>query len=167
MNEPHAPIYIDGQYHLFYQHNPAGPYFHHLHWGYWVSDDLVHWRELPVALSPDHDAIDLDGSWSGSATHDADGSPALLFTVGTFSKTPNQAVGLARPSNPVQEDPDVVEWSKHDDLIIEKPSNVDLRTHDFRDPRHCLVKEFSNRLAVQRLFDRCRTRRVSTSLSSY
>ncbi|WP_159888329.1 LamG domain-containing protein [Paenibacillus puerhi] len=26
MNEPHAPIYFNGQYHLFYQHNPQGPY---------------------------------------------------------------------------------------------------------------------------------------------
>lgn len=53
MNEPHAPIYFEGQYHLFYQHNPLGPFFYHIHWGHWVSEDLVHWRDLPVALAPE------------------------------------------------------------------------------------------------------------------
>jgi len=31
MNEPHAPLYYDGRYHLFYQHNPKGPYWNYIH----------------------------------------------------------------------------------------------------------------------------------------
>src|SRR5699024_2266342 len=39
MNEPHAPLYFNGKYHIFYQFNPQGPYWSHLHWGHAVSDD--------------------------------------------------------------------------------------------------------------------------------
>ncbi|MFB6150922.1 MAG: GH32 C-terminal domain-containing protein [Haloarculaceae archaeon] len=134
MNEPHAPVCVDGQYHLFYQRNPAGPYFHHLHWGHWVSDDMVHWRNLPVALAPEADAINPDGAWSGSATRDTDGSPALVFTAGDESETPNQSIGLARPARPPSADPEYTEWSKLDEPVIEQPRGIGLRENDFRDP---------------------------------
>lgn len=132
MNEPHGPIYYDGQYHLFYQFNPRGPYWHHIHWGHWVSDDLVHWRHLPPALSPEDDALDPDGCWSGGATYDEDGVPALFYTAGDMSRTPNQAVVTASPSDP--DDPDLIEWGKSDDYAIEKPRGIGLRENDFRDP---------------------------------
>ena len=48
MNEPHAPIYYNGKYHLFYQKNPFGPFWHQIHWGHWVSDDMVHWSEVDI-----------------------------------------------------------------------------------------------------------------------
>ncbi|WP_379161437.1 GH32 C-terminal domain-containing protein [Paenibacillus sp. sgz5001063] len=133
MNEPHAPVYFDGQYHLFYQHNPLGPFFYHIHWGHWVSKDLVHWRDLPVALAPEKDQLAPDGIWSGSATYDADGLPVLFFTAGNDSASPNQSVALARSTYSQDEDPDLVQWVKHPEpLIVQKKGMGTFG--DFRDP---------------------------------
>ena len=133
MNEPHAPIYFDGQYHLFYQHNPLGPFFYHIHWGHWVSKDLVHWRDLPVALAPDKDQLAPDGIWSGSATYDADGLPVLFFTAGNDSASPNQSVALARSTYSLDKDPDLIQWVKHPQPVIVQEKGMGA-FGDFRDP---------------------------------
>lgn len=133
MNEPHAPIYFDGQYHLFYQHNPLGPFFHQIHWGHWVSEDLVHWRDLPVALAPERDQLAPDGIWSGSATYDADGLPVLFFTAGNDSASPNQSVALARSTYSGDGDPDLVNWIKHPVPLIVQQKGMGA-FGDFRDP---------------------------------
>jgi len=133
MNEPHAPIYFDGQYHLFYQHNPLGPFFHQIHWGHWVSKDLVHWRDLPVALAPEKDLLSPDGIWSGSATYDADGLPVLFFTAANDSASPNQSVALARSTYSLNKDPDLIHWVKHPDPLIVQKKGIGA-FGDFRDP---------------------------------
>ncbi|NBE50509.1 GH32 C-terminal domain-containing protein [Streptomyces boluensis] len=138
MNEPHAPIQVGGKYHLFYQHNEHGPYWHNICWGHAVSEDLVHWRDLPVALVPTADSVAPDGVWSGASTLDANGVPALLFTAGNDSIRPNQAVGLARPADP--DDSDFAEWKMHPTLVISQKADLDvgadrkIRFGDFRDP---------------------------------
>ncbi|URJ51870.1 GH32 C-terminal domain-containing protein [Paenibacillus polymyxa] len=133
MNEPHAPIYFDGQYHLFYQHNPHGPFFHQIHWGHWVSQDLVHWRDLPVALAPEKDQLAPDGIWSGSATYDSDGLPVLFFTAGNDSASPNQSVALARSTYTLDGNPDLVHWVKHPEPLIVQKKGMGA-FGDFRDP---------------------------------
>ncbi|EES73881.1 glycosyl hydrolase family 32 [Paenibacillus sp. oral taxon 786 str. D14] len=133
MNEPHAPIYFDGKYHLFYQHNPLGPFFYHIHWGHWVSEDLVHWRDLPVALAPEKDQLAPDGIWSGSATYDADGLPVLFFTAGNDSASPNQSVALARSTYSRDGDPNLVQWIKHPEPLIVQEKGMGA-FGDFRDP---------------------------------
>jgi len=132
MNEPHGPLYHDGQYHLFYQHNPSGPYWGNIHWGHWVSDDLVHWRCLEPALTPEADGIAPDGIWSGGSTHDDGGEPVLLFTAGDMDRTPDQRVVTARPVDP--DDPDLTAWKQSDEAAIERPYSMGLRDNDFRDP---------------------------------
>jgi len=130
MNEPHAPFYFNGKYHLFYQHNPQGPFWHQIHWGHWVSDDLVHWEHMPIALSPEKGDITPDGVWAGSATYDADGNPVLLFTAGNDSKSPNQAVGLAFPKD--LSDPYLKEWEIYPQLVNEQKPGMG-RLGEFRD----------------------------------
>lgn len=133
MNEPHAPIYFDGQYHLFYQHNPLGPFFYHIHWGHWVSNDLVHWRDLPIALAPENDHLSPDGIWSGSATYDANGLPVLFFTAANDSVSPNQSVALAQSTYLQDHDSDLVQWTKYPEPLIMQPDGIGA-FGDFRDP---------------------------------
>jgi sucrose-6-phosphate hydrolase SacC (GH32 family) len=132
MNEPHAPFYYQGQYHLFYQHNPRGPYWHNIHWGHLTSKDLVHWEHQPVALRPEKDKVDADGDWSGSATFDEEGKPALFITAGNKKKKPDQGVAIVRPKD-AENDKYLKKWVKPDQLDIKQPSNMNL-TKDFRDP---------------------------------
>lgn len=51
VNDPNGMIYLDGEYHLFYQYNPFGSKWGHISWGHAVSKDLKSWETLPVALA--------------------------------------------------------------------------------------------------------------------
>ena len=66
-------VFLEGRYHLFYQHHPHSNVWGPMHWGHAVSEDLVHWDQRPVALAPDaHGFI-----WSGSAVHDRENTSGL------------------------------------------------------------------------------------------
>ena len=65
-NDPNGLIYIDGIWHLYYQHNPNDVVWGPMHWGHAVSKDLIHWEHLPVALYPD----EIGTMYSGSMAYD-------------------------------------------------------------------------------------------------
>ena len=62
MNDPNGLVYYEGEYHLFFQYNPQGEVWGHMSWGHAVSSDLVHWRELPVAIPEDDRYMIFSGS---------------------------------------------------------------------------------------------------------
>ncbi len=131
MNEPHAPFFFNGKYHLFYQSNPHGPYFNNLNWGHWVSDDMVNWAQMPVVLEPEYGTVSPDGCWSGGSTIAPNGKPLIFYTAGDDGKEPNQMVALARPAD--REDILLTQWVKDDTAIITQDKNR-MRPGEFRDP---------------------------------
>ncbi len=51
LNDPNGLCFWRGQWHLFYQAYPLKD--PRQHWGHAVSEDLTHWRDLPLAIYPD------------------------------------------------------------------------------------------------------------------
>ncbi|MFC3116078.1 LamG-like jellyroll fold domain-containing protein [Cellvibrio fontiphilus] len=131
MNEPHGPFYYQGKYHITFQKNPHGPFWHQIHWGHLVSDDMVHWREVDMALRPEAGDLTPDGVWSGSATLDAEGNPVLFFTAGNDQLFPTQRMALARPKDLT--DPLLREWVAHPKALITQQPDWGL-FGQFRDP---------------------------------
>lgn len=80
LNDPNGLVYYNGEYHMFYQHDPVAGMSEFKLWGHAVSTDLVHWTELPDALYPDR----LGSMWSGGGVVDWKNTSGL----GTDSKPP-------------------------------------------------------------------------------
>lgn len=68
MNDPNGLCFWQGRWHLFYQAYPADEFpspadilKRRQHWGHAVSDDLVHWKDLPYAIHPGYERMCFSG----------------------------------------------------------------------------------------------------------
>jgi beta-fructofuranosidase len=127
MNDPNGPLFWRGEYRMFYQYNPNGPFPEKMHWGHAVSPDLVHWKHLPIALAPTPGGPDKDGCWSGCAVVDQ-GVPTLVYT-GVFP----QAQCLARSGD------GLMSWHKYSGNPVIAAPPRGMETTGFRDP--CVWRE--------------------------
>lgn len=141
INDPNGFIYYKGKYHLFYQHFPYAPVWGTMHWGHAISDDLIHWNHLGVAIFPTKE-YDANGIFSGSAI-EKDGEMYLYYTAVKYNglKSENihhSATGLDEQSQAMIVSPDGYTFDnfgakKHIIPIIENPEIGS--SHDCRDPK--------------------------------
>ncbi len=137
MNEPHAPVYYNGMYHLFYQANMTGSYWRNICWGHMVSTDMVNWKPIQEAITPTEGSVVPDGVWSGGATLDKNGVPLLFFTAGNDGfrdyegLISNQNIGVAYPAD--LSDPELTDWVIYDKLAVIQQKGQG-RAGEFRDP---------------------------------
>ena len=131
MNEPHAPMYYNGYYHIFYQANQHAPLFDNLQWGHMISTDMVHWKDLKLALQTQYNGLDPDGCWSGSSCVDKEGIPTIFYTAGNNRAVPNQGIAIAEAV--IDRESKLEDWKKHDQLVV-KQCVQDGWLGEFRDP---------------------------------
>jgi beta-fructofuranosidase len=94
VNDPNGCSYVDGRYHVFFQHNPDAPVHSTIRWGHMSSTDLVRWRAEPVALVNRQGELDADGCWSGCVVDDH-GVPTAVYSA-VADASHRSAVVLAR-----------------------------------------------------------------------
>ncbi len=125
-NDPNGPLFHKGWYHLFYQHNPYGDRWQHMHWGHVRSKDLVHWEHQPIALWPSAEKGE-EHCFSGCAALDDQGRPAILYTSIGPNRAPEQWLAVG--------DEDLVTWKKHEaNPVLTLKLHGDLKVDDWRDP---------------------------------
>jgi len=131
INDPNGPIYINDEYHLFYQYNPNGDRWGSIHWGHAKSKDMVYWEHLPIALSPSLEKQE-EHCFSGCTIIDNHNRPVIFYTsVGKDER--NHTTGaeqwLAIGS------PDLINWIKFEgNPIITADIHQGIEVTEWRDP---------------------------------
>jgi beta-fructofuranosidase len=137
VNDPNGCSYVDGRYHVFFQHNPDAPVHHRITWGHMSSTDLVHWRQHPVALTTRPGEPDRYGCWTGCVVDDA-GVPTAVYSA-VADRSARASVLLAHS------DRDMVTWRQTSSPVAGTPD--DPAVDQVRDPY--VVEIDGHRYALQ------------------
>lgn len=134
MNDPNGFSYYDGKYHMFYQYYPYESKWGPMHWAHAVSEDLLHWENLPAAMAPD-EVYDKDGCFSGGAVTLEDGRHLLMYTGvskehlsdGIFRDIQTQCVAVGNG----------IDYEKYANNPVITSENLPegCSKYDFRDPK--------------------------------
>ena len=127
MNDPNGLIKYKEQYHIFYQYYPYDSKWGPMHWGHFVTKDLIEYKDYPVALAPENQALE-SGCFSGGAIS-VDDQLMLVYTRHLEKENEKKEDIFAAISE------DGIQFEKIDQKLFE---TLDLpeefsRT-DFRDP---------------------------------
>jgi fructan beta-fructosidase len=131
INDPNGPIVLDGKYNIFFQYNPFGDQWGHMSWGHAVSTDLVHWKQLPVAIAEAKGVM----IFSGSTVEDRDNTSGLCGETG--KKTPDCVVAIYSGAMEDKQTQNIA-VSRDGGATFAKFSGnpvIDLGLKDFRDPK--------------------------------
>ncbi len=128
MNDPNGLVFLDGEYHLFYQHNPLGDKWGHMSWGHAVSRDLLHWEHLPLALAEENGIMIFSGSAVADPANTSGlcgtSGPSCLIAIYTGHTEKRQTQNLAFSHDRGRT------WTKYDGNPV-----IDLSRGDHRDPK--------------------------------
>ena len=136
MNDPNGMIFLNGQYHLFFQHYPDGTVWGPMHWGHATSKNMVQWKEQPIALYPDS----IGMIFSGSAVLDKNNSSGLgrggitpMVAIYTQHNMPGEKAGRTDFQNQsiAYSLDEGKTWTKYAGNPVLKTPNI----KDFRDPK--------------------------------
>ncbi|MBX2896721.1 MAG: glycoside hydrolase family 32 protein [Cyclobacteriaceae bacterium] len=137
INDPNGLVYLDGEYHLFYQYNPYGTTWGHMSWGHAVSTDLVNWEELSVAIEEYLDPTTGDSTmiFSGTTAVDVNNStrlctkPGCLISIYT-SHLHRDNQGLRQHQSLAYSNDKGRTWKRYNNNPV-----LDIDRKDFRDPK--------------------------------
>ncbi len=126
LNDPNGLVYLDGEYHLFYQFHPESTVWGPMHWGHAVSRDLVNWEHLPIALYPDEHGTIFSGSAVVDWNNTAGFGKEALIAVFTYNKDYKETQNLAYSTDKGRT------WTKYSgNPVIPHPGHL----CDIRDPK--------------------------------
>jgi fructan beta-fructosidase len=126
MNDPNGLVYYEDEYHLFYQHNPDDTVWGPMHWGHAVSNDLINWQHLPVALFPDENGTIFSGSAVIDWNNTAGFGEGAMIAIFTHDQNGRQSQSLAYSTDKGRT------WTKFTgNPVLEPPKNI----RNFRDPK--------------------------------
>ncbi len=136
MNDPCAPRFFAGQYHVFFQYNPGAAVWGDMHWAHATSTDLVHWTHRPVALEPTPGGPDAAGCFTGSVFPGVE-TPTIIYTGVTSVAAADETI----PNGKLREvqcmatadGPALDRWTKLADPVLPTPP-PGLEVAGFRDP---------------------------------
>ena len=130
INDPNGFCWFHGQYHLFGQYHPYSAKWGPMHWGHWVSPDLIHWEWAGVAMAPDQE-YDQAGVFSGTALIEND---VLIVMYTGVSLSPDgrliqqQCIARSKDGYHFEKDP-------RNPVIRSEDLPADVPADDFRDPK--------------------------------
>lgn len=131
-NDPNGPVYFEGQYHLFFQYNAFGDRWGHMSWGHATSPDLVHWKELPVALAEEGGVMIFTGSTvvdrQNSSGFCQGGKPCLVAIYTGHTPATKTSKALQTQNLAFSNDGGLT-WTKYAGNPV-----LNLNLPDFRDP---------------------------------
>ncbi len=127
MNDPNGLIKINDTFHLFYQFYPYDSIWGPMHWGHFISHDLIKYKNTSIALAPDN--LDIEtGCFSGSAI-EIDNKINLVYTAhfeNEFLKKENQFLAFSN---------DEINFNKRPIPLVDlKELDEKIDKNEFRDP---------------------------------